>query len=349
MTIDISANYLGLRLSSPVIVGSCSLTKNAEFARTASIAGAGALVLPSLFQEQVVHQMIADGKSPTPKEQAIEAACFQSSESLYNGGPEGYISTIENLKNCTGIPIIASLNGYSDGHWLRFAEQLEQAGANALEVTLEPELTDPGLSGDEIESQMLKSISALSDLVSIPVSVKLSPYHTNLCNTAWRIVESGGQGLVCFAHEPSWKLELDRISAAPVWGLTQAGNINPTVSGLLRIRSQGPDISLAASGGVSSVSDLINVVVAGASVVMITSELYRSGADVISHLNDGLVRYLDRHGFNAFSDLVAARPKVKPFLRSMHADCLTNSHPFVHRIPVLSKQMGDRWGHTQLD
>lgn len=345
MSVETTASYLGLSLSSPILIGACPLTRNPEFVRSAAVAGAGAIVLPSVFEEQIVHKMMDQGKSVSPREERVEAACFRPSEDEYNGGTEAYLEVIESLRRQTGIPIIASLNGYTDGDWLRFAQSIEQAGASALEVTLEPDLTDPEISGDQVEEQMLGSLRQLCDLVSLPISVKLASQHTNLCNLAWRVVEAGGSALVCFAHEPTWKIELDSISALPQWGLTQAGNINPTISGLLRIRSQGPGIDLAASGGIASVSDVINCVVAGANAVMITSEIYRSGPDVISHLNDGLMSYLNRHGFESFEALTDSRPNLKPFLRSMHSNYVV-SREAPENLGSMAMHVGDRWGHA---
>lgn len=347
MNANINTTYMGLKLNSPLVVGACSLTRNPEFVREAAIAGAGAVVLPSLFEEQVVHDLVLAGAQVTPLEEQIDNSRYNTQEDKYNGGPQAYIDLISRLKNSTGIPVIASLNGYTGGSWLRIAEQIEQAGANALEVTLEPDITDPSVSGEVAEEQMLSNLRELCDLVSIPVAIKLSSFHTNVCNLAWRVLEVGGSAIVCFAHEPVWRVELGKISATPCWDLTQAGNINPTISGLLKIRSQGPAIDLAASGGVSSVPDLIATIMAGADAVMVTSEVYRSGPDIISHMNDGLLSYINRHGFTSFSELRACRPQVKPLLRSMQSNCITDTEPFRDPTPHVLAQAGDRWGHPR--
>lgn len=345
MSANTTANYLGLQLSSPIIVGACSLTRSPEMVRELAIAGAGAVVLPSLFEEQVVHRLEQRGEVTTPGESQIESFGYDSSGDAYNGGPEDYLSLVSELKKVIGVPVIASLNGCTGGQWLEIAREIEQVGADAIEATLESELNEPNVSADEVEERMLACISELCDMVNIPVSIKLKPHHTNLANLAWRIAEVGAAGVVCFAHDTTWHVEADTVRVVPNWGLTPAGRVNPTISGLIRIRTQGPTFSVAASGGVSSVEDVINTVIAGADTVMIASEIYRSGPDIVSHLLDGLQSYLFRHGFGAFSELVASRPKPKSFMRSMQIDCLTRSNKFVDPTPKVSAETGDRWGH----
>ncbi len=347
MQLNTTAEYLGLQLTSPIVIGSSSLTRNPEDVRELAIAGAGAIVLPSLFEEQVVHQLILDGKQPRENEELVEAASYTESEDEYNGGPQEYLELITRLKGTTAIPVIASLNGCTDGRWLGIASDIEQAGADAIEITLESDVTDASLGADQVEEQMLSCVGELCDLVTIPISVKLSPFHTNLANLAWRLTEAGVTGIVCFAHDPIWEIATDRIEATMKWELTPAGCVNPTIAGLIRVRSGGPPISLAASGGISAPADLIRTILAGADVGMITSEIYRSGPDAVAHLLDGLHSYLERHGFDSFAALTQGRPKPKRSARKLRVDCLTHDQEFVDPTPRLPTQTGDRWGHLR--
>lgn len=315
--------YLGLKLNSPVVIGACPLTLNPETVRQLAIAGAGAIVLPSLFEEQVVHKMLDEGSATTGEEKHVESVCYEAAEDEYNGGPDRYLHTISELKRAIGIPVFASLNGSTGGRWLSIASDMEQAGADGLEVTLEPTYLDPALSANEVEERFLATVNDVCDQISIPVAIKLTPFHTNLPNLAWRLMEAGAAGIVCFAQEPTWMIDLDRIETSMTWALSGANTINPTVAGLIRLHG-GPPISVAASGGISSVEDVIRAVVAGADVVMVTSELYRSGTDVISHLVEGLRSYLARNDFESFGALKKSRPHAKAH-RNPYAQCVSRA------------------------
>lgn len=342
-----AAQYLGLQLNSPIIVGSCSLTRNPETVRELSIAGAGAVVLPSLFEEQIVHQLVESGGPTSEAEAHLPSIDCALSAQKYNGGREEYLDLVASLRRATGISIIANLNGCTAGRWLEIARDLEQAGANAIEVTIDIDPVDASLSADQVENKLIGCISDICNLVDIPISVKLTPYHTNLANLAWRLMEAGAGGLVCFAHESEWVVRADSIGTSITWGLTQASNINPTLSGLIRIRTNGPPISIAASGGISSCEDLVKTVMAGADVGMVTSELYRAGPDAVAHLLEGLSVYLRRHGFTSFTEFVTARPVQTGSIRRMHLAHLTSNELCSGSTPSLSRQHGDRWGHPQ--
>jgi dihydroorotate dehydrogenase (fumarate) len=345
---DTVAHYLGMRLNSPIVVGSSPMTLNPETVRELSIAGAGAIVLPSLFEEQIVHRLIERGKNASAEEAFVESISYEQREDTYNGGPQSYLDSIVSLKATTGLPVIANLNGCTGGNWLNVAAEIEEAGADAIEVMLEPEVSDASTSADGIEQVLLDCVCTLCDQVSIPVAVKLSTFHTSLANLAWRLAEAGAAGLVCFSHDPMWEVHTERIEASLNWLLTPASNINPTIAGLVRARSGGPSISLAASGGICTPEDLVRVTIAGADVVMVTSEIYRSGPDVISHMLDGLCNYLTRHDLGSYEQLIRCRPLPKPFLRSAYLKSVTQSPPYAdptpHRLPPHS---GDRWGHLQ--
>lgn len=347
MNVNTSVKYLGLHLNSPVIVGACSLTQKPEMVRELAIAGAGAIVLPSLFEEQIVHQMLADGKTPSENESHLEAARYEEAEDAYNGGPSEYLETIKNLKRVTGIPVIANLNGCTEGRWLGFAKEIELAGADAIELALDSELADSACGADEVERRLIDSVTEVCDLVNVPVSVKLTSFHTNLANLAWRLTEAGAAGLVCFAHEPAWQVETEHVGATINWALTPASNINATIAGLIRVRAKGPAISVAASGGISVPQDLIKTIIAGADVAMVTSEVYRTGPDAVAHLLDGLGSYLFRHGFTSFEEFIASRPSPCRSIRGMQVGSLTGCQEFVDPTPAVNHRSGDRWGHIR--
>jgi dihydroorotate dehydrogenase (fumarate) len=348
MLANVSANYLGLRLNSPIVIGSSPMTLNPETVRELAIAGAGAIVLPSLFEEQIEPDLLANTET---KRAAASSAGLMSGENYreenYNGGPKEYLASIRRLKSATGLPVIGSLNGCSGGSWLTFAARMQEAGADALEFTFESAALDPSQSADEIEQRQLDCVSDLCDQVGIPVAVKLSPFHTNLPNLAWRLIEAGALGLICFAHDPNWRISTESIAASLNWALTPASDINQTISGLIRVRCGGPSISMAASGGLSSVEDIIKSTIAGADIAMLASEIYRSGPSVVTHLVEGIASYLDRHGFQSFDEFVRARPTFQSCLRNDYLHCLTQPERSMDQPPTPQKRIeGDRWGHV---
>ena len=349
MNPEINADYLGLHLSSPIVIGACALTQQPEYVRELAIAGAGAVVLPSLFEEQIVAHLLASGGKTSSREQLAETAGSPSIQDAYNGGPEFYLRTIGQLKHCVGIPIIANLDGFTDGQWLKFACQLQNAGADAIELNFHTDCSNPGSSAAEIENTLIDCVCQICDAVTIPVSVKLAPYFTSLANVAWRLVEAGVAGIVIFAHEPVWETHFERLSATTTWALTPSGNVQPTIAGLVRIRAGGPQISIAASGGVSNPTNVIQVIIAGADVAMVTSEIYRRGPDVVAHMLDGIRAYLRRSGFDSFKALTIARPakadSLDQRLNLLHS--LTHDGCYDDPTPTVADRSGNRWGHVK--
>ena len=272
---------------------------------------------------------------------------YEQSEDKYNGGPDAYLESISSHKKFSDVPVIASLNGCTGGHWLSFALDLQRAGADAIELMLEPEITEPSVSGDRVERELLACVTFLCDQVSIPVSVKLSPYHTNLSNLAWRLTEAGASGLVGFAHATSWEVSTDSIKTSIKWSLTHSGNINPTIDGLIRLRSGGPSISLAASGGICSIEDVTCVVISGADVAMVTSEIYRAGPEAIEGMISGLRNFLSFHKFNSFVDFTRSRPGPTHSLRRSRLQSMTSLQKFDDPTPEEPHHSGDRWGHLR--
>ena len=342
---SISASYMGLALRSPIIVGSCPMTLNPERVRELSIAGAGAVVLPSLFEEQVVHYRDQRGEQVSRRESRVEWLSYDKIEDTYNGGPDGYLDAIATLKSTADIPVIASLNGCSGGHWLGFAMDLQRAGADAIELMLELEMIEPSVSGDHADRELIAAVTHLCDQVSIPVSVKLSHFHTNLSYLAWKLAAAGASGIVGFAHPTTWEVSTERIETSIKWSLTYSGNINPTIDGLIRLRAGGPAISLAASGGASSADDVLRMVIAGADIVMVTSEVYRAGPGAVESMITGLRNFLSVHHFSTFAEFANARPLPISSIRRSHLRTLTQQKLVEDPTPEAPHHSGDRWGH----
>jgi dihydroorotate dehydrogenase (fumarate) len=312
--------------------------------------GAGAVVLPSIFQEQ----LSADSPLPLDPVAAADLAAQDLSQQTYNRGPDQYLSSIQEIKRLSTVPVIANLNGYSEGPWLDFAQQMAAAGADALELNLQPVIANPQESAETIEARLATLILRVCQRVSIqsvsiPVAVKTTRHFTNVAHMLERIRSAGAAGVVLFAHEVHWDVAIDRLQQTSHWELTPAESVGPTIAGIIQARSGAADLSVAASGGVRTCEDAVKVMIAGADVVMVTSEIYRAGPCAISRIVQGLERYLDTHSFGSFQDFLRARPS--PQLRTQHLhrldylDPLTNSENYRDPSPIIDQHSGDRYGH----
>lgn len=345
MPSDLTCSYLGLSLNSPVVVGACPLSLEPESLRQIVSCGAGAIVLPSIFQEQIAYQ-----------EELHQAALASADRALalrrdqYNSGLDGYLANIATIKRTASVPVIASLNGYGDGQWLEFAKRMEASGADALELNIQPLIESRQQTAAEVESTLCEVVRNVCQSVSIPVAVKLTQRFTNLINVAHRLREAGAAGLVLYAHEPRWDVAIDRLHWTIHWELTPVDSVGSTVAGIVHSRASGLELSIAASGGIRTAEDAIKVMIAGADVAMVTSELYRSGPDAIRKLLRGLERYLETNGFASLSQFQKSRPA--PELRSHlmarrdYLEQLTQSLHYSDPTPVAPQQTGDRYGHA---
>jgi dihydroorotate dehydrogenase (fumarate) len=307
--------------------------------------GAGALVLPSIFQEQLSAQC----EWPIDPAAASNLAAQDYFHQFYNGGPDQYLSSLREIKRQSTVPVIASLNGYSAGPWLDFAQQAAASGADALELNLQSVISDPQQATEKIEASIGEIVQRVCQTVTIPVAVKLTRHFTNVAHMLQRIRSAGAAGAVLFAHEVHWEVAIDRLQWTSHWQLTPTDSVGETIAGIIQARAGAADLSIAASGGVRTWEDAVKAMIAGADVVMIASELYRAGPDAISRIVQGLERYLDAHGFATLHDFRQARPlpqtRLQLSLRSAYLDPLTRSKDYLDPSPVIAPQTGDRHGH----
>jgi len=329
MATDLNVSYLQIALKSPIVVGACPMTLELESVRQMIACGAGAVVLPSIFQEQIAYR--------------------DESQSRYNGGPEQYLTSIQEMKRLACIPVIANMNGYSDGSWLEYAKLIEVNGADAIELNLQPTISNPAQRAEEIEEQLCEMVRKVCESVSIPVAVKLTHRFTSIANLAHRLQLLGATGVVLFAHEPKWGVAIDRLQSTSHWELTPVDSLGATLTGIIQARLGGLDLSIAASGGVRTAEDAVKAMIAGADVVMITSEIYRSGPEAISKMVHGLERLVEIQGFHSLAQLQQARPtpetRSKQATRFEYTDQVTHTTTYHDPTPVVERQSGDRYGH----
>ncbi len=218
MTPDLRTRYLGLELRSPLVASASPLTGGLDGLRRLEDAGAGAAVLPSLFEEQLTHDQVElDRLLETTAEHVGEAQSYFPELDDYNTGPWSYLQRIEQAKQAVAIPVIASLNGVTPGGWVRHAKRMQDAGADALELNLYAVAADPRVGAAELEARYLELVATVRAAVTAPLAVKLSPFFTALANLAVRMVDAGADGLVLFNRFYQPDLDLDTLDAVPGW------------------------------------------------------------------------------------------------------------------------------------
>lgn len=303
---NLSTPYLGLKLKNPLVVGASPFGDNTHVALELQDAGAGAIIMRSLFEEQVDaeqqavvhHQEVVADSNP-------EGTSYFPRYEEYQLAPDQYLRQLAQLKSSLSIPVIASLNGWRPGGWTSYAKRMESAGADAIELNLYQLATDPALAGDQIEAEMLQTVRDTVEAVRIPVAVKLSSFHTAPVHFTKELERSGAAGIVVFNrfYQPDFNLE--ELEVQPQLRLSDSSEL------LLRLRwlailSPHLRCSLAASGGVHQAEDLIKALLAGANVVQVVSVLLKHGPKYLTILLAGLRRWMEEHGYTSIEEVRGA-------------------------------------------
>lgn len=297
MSFDMTTEYLGLALHNPVMPGASPLADDLDNVRRLEDAGAGAICMRSLFEEQLAsQQMSAHEFFDSHGEGHAEALDYFPGTGDFVLGPDAYLEHISKVRDAVDVPVIASLNGVSLGGWIRYATLIEQAGAHALELNMYTLVSDPDRSAASIETEQLEIVRAILSKVSIPVAVKLSPFYSALPNFVRELERLGVAGVILFnrLYEPDIdpeELELERRLY-----LSTPGEL------LLRLRwlailSSRTRVSLAASGGVHTSLGAIKAILAGATAVQMVSALLRNGVDQLAVVIKELGQWFDEHEY----------------------------------------------------
>ncbi|MCA9137001.1 MAG: hypothetical protein KDB00_09585 [Planctomycetales bacterium] len=346
MSIDLTTNYGGLTLCSPLIVGACPLNSQEPMRVAIATAGAGAIVLPSLFQEEVLRWNQKTGRHLTDAESRLLESSTRRSATNGFTDAESYLSLVRQACASSAIPIIPSLNGASVSQWVDFAAEIQNAGAAGIELNIHRNSPEQYGSAREIEDSIVEAVATLDESISIPLFVKLDREFTSMSHLATRLL-SGTQGLVLYGRAPDIDIALDDLAIHVNWSLTPPGSITTTLASIMRVHAYCPAISLAASGGISSSSDVIKALLAGADVAMVTSAVYREGPDVIRTYLDGLRVFLERHHIQSVRDLRAQRPIEfsSEDQRRSYKQALTSKLSAEETQTATPTIIGDRFGH----
>ena len=305
MTLDLRTRYLGLELKSPFVASASPL--NGELATAALVEGAGAaaIVLPSLFEEDVLRDDAQLNSSlDAGVEQFAEAIDYFPNIRQFQGTAERYLRRLERIKAQSGVPVFASLNASTPGGWVRYARRMQDSGADALELNLYHVAADPTRSAADMEAADLELIAAVRASVTIPLSVKVSPYYSAFANFAAAAVRCGAGGLVLFNRFYQPDLDLDTFDVVPRLELSLPWEARLSARWIAILRPQlGDDVSLAATSGIHGSEDAVKALMVGADVVMMTSALLQHGPQHIRTVEAGLRSWMYEHEYTSVNQL----------------------------------------------
>jgi dihydroorotate dehydrogenase (fumarate) len=308
---DLSTTYLGLKLRSPLVVSASPLSRDLDGIRRLEQAGASAVVLYSLFEEQLRQEEVDLNYHLTAgTESFAESLTYFPQASEFHTGPEGYLKHIRKAKAAVKIPVIASLNGSTLGGWTKFAAEIERAGADAIECNVYYIPTDPTVSAAHIEQSYLDILQSVKATVTIPVAIKLSPFFSNLSNMAHRLDEAGADALVLFNrfYQPDIDLEELEIRPNVLLSTPQALRLPLTWIGILHGRVKA---SLAATGGVHAAEDAVKLLMVGANVTMMCSSLMRHGIDHLRQVERELRDWMEAHEYESVAQMQGSMSQIK--------------------------------------
>jgi dihydroorotate dehydrogenase (fumarate) len=301
--IDLSTNYLGLKLRSPIVASSSPLCKDVDNLCKMEAAGAGAVVLHSLFEEQIMMESFwLDGFLNQGSDAFPEAMSYFPDQKSYQIDPSGYLRHIEKARKALKIPVIGSLNGVSTGGWIKYARDIESAGADALELNIYFPATSIQTTAQELEQSYCELVRDIKGQLRIPLAVKISPYFTGIANMCRQLDLAGVDALVLFNrfYQPDFDLETREV----------VQNLNLSTSEDLRLRLHWVALlspylrpELAITGGVHSAEDVVKGIMAGAQVVMMTSALLKRGIDYLGLVESDLLTWLESHEYHSIGEL----------------------------------------------
>jgi dihydroorotate dehydrogenase (fumarate) len=300
---DLSTKYLGLTLPHPLMPGASPLVDDLDKVRELEDAGAAAIVMHSLFEEQITREEWFHFRAAEMhRESFAEALSYFPRHDSFTLGPNDYLEQITRIKKAVSVPVIGSLNGTSPGGWLSYARLIEQAGADALELNVYMIPIHPEESSQTIEDRVVEMVRTVKRSVQIPVAVKLSPFYTALGHFARRLEQAGADGLVLFNRFYQPDLDPENLAIRRTIALSSSSELP------LRLRWVGMlsgrvASSLAVSGGVHSTSDVIKSVMAGAHAVQVVSALLREGPGHLKTLRDGMTAWLEERGYSSLAEL----------------------------------------------
>lgn len=300
---DLTTTYLGLKLKNPIVPSASPLSYTLEGMKQLEDAGASAIVMYSLFEEQIVHETsellhyLSQGT-----ESYGEALTYFPDVQQFNAGPEEYLELIKEAKDKISIPIIGSLNGVSVGGWTNYAKKIEDAGADALELNVYYIPTDPDIHGEEIEKQYIELLKSIKKSIRIPVAVKLSPYFSAMANIAKKLDAAGAEGLVLFNRFYQPDIDLETLEVSPSVNLSTQQEMRLPLRWIAILYGH-VKASLAATSGIYDAEDVIKMLMVGADVTMMCSALLKHGPDYITKVLNDVEKWMTENDYRSVSQM----------------------------------------------
>ena len=303
--VDLRTTYLGLTLSSPIVASAGPLSADVGGAKALADAGVGAIVLPSLFEEEIVAEEVGLSYAlEAGSEHFAEALGYFPAAPSFTSAADRYLELLQQVKKAVAVPVVASLNASSSGGWSRYAKLLTDAGADALELNVYRVPTDPQLTAADVESMDLALVETVCASVVQPVAVKLSPYYSAMASFAAQVVRAGAAGLVLFNRFYQPDLDLETMDVMPRVELSRAWELRLPLRWIAILRPQlGAAVSLAATSGVHAATDVVKAVAVGADVAMMTSAVLQFGPAHVRSVESELRSWLAEHDYSSVAEL----------------------------------------------
>ncbi|MBK8727410.1 MAG: dihydroorotate dehydrogenase-like protein [Holophagaceae bacterium] len=303
---DLSTTYLGLKLPHPLMAGASPLSDEMDSIRRLEDAGTAAIVLRSLFEEQITREQEGTIHHMDMHSGAnAEALSYFPRPDDFRLGPEAYLDHLWKVKQLVNVPVIASLNGITPSGWLDYAKQIEAAGADALELNIYYLATEPQEDGGAVELRTVQALQAVKKAINIPVAVKLSPFFSSMVNFAVELDRAGADGLVLFNRFLQPDLDIENLEVVPKLVYSTSAELLLRVRWLALIHGH-VRADLAVSGGVHTAHDALKAVMAGASAVQMVSALMQRGPEHLTQVRDGMTAWLERHEYESLGQALGS-------------------------------------------
>ena len=300
---DLSTTYLGLKLPHPIMPGASPMVDKIDLVKRMEDAGAAAIVMHSLFEEQLMREELATYHHiDVHADSFAEAMTYLPRPDEFNLGPDQYLEQLVRIKQSVELPVIASLNGFTSGGWIRYAKLMQDAGANALELNVYYLATNSSETGEEVEQRTIDILKAVKQAVSIPVAIKLSPFFSSMSNMAKRLDDAGADGMVLFNRFYQPDIDVESLEVEPTLRLSDSSELNLRLR-WLAVVSGHVRASLAVSGGVHTHIDAVKAVMTGAHAVQVVSGILQQGPDVIRRIREGLTQWLEEHEYDSLEQM----------------------------------------------
>ena len=300
---ELSTQYLGLNLKNPLIASASPLSERVETVKQMEQAGIGAVVMYSLFEEQVIHESLElDHYLNYGTESFAEALTYLPDTGRYSLGPDKYIDNVKRLKDAVSIPIIGSLNGVSSGGWLQYAKKIEEAGADALELNIYYLPFDPSVTSADLEQNYIQLVKDVRREIKIPLAVKVSPFLSGVANVLQQFSQAGADGLVLFNRFYQPEIDLESMEVTPSLSLSTSAELRLPLRWVALLYGQ-IKADFAVTTGVHNAEDVIKCMMAGASASMMASELLKNGIKRIPEILTGMQTWMETNEYESIKQM----------------------------------------------